>query len=186
MPLLLFPVTYSYMSVILCCYPLFRYSTLVRICWKLWVTKISPHHWRTSFLKKKLPSNHLANRPLKPSSVWKLFLSEDGIIQSFEEGTDVILILKKSCCKETVASICLLSDGLLFKTIKTRHTWDSQTPSLHWDDMVYCPPSPHINNRLAVEIKYSFWSHRRQSILLGPGVSFRSWFVFYSVQQEIP
>lgn len=69
--------------------------------------------------KKKYHSNHLANSLLKPSCVWNLSLSEADTVQSFAEGTDVILVLKKSCCKETVASICLLSDGLLFKAVKT-------------------------------------------------------------------
>lgn len=68
-----------------CCYPLFRYSILVCTCWKLWVTKISPHHWRISLLKYRiLHSNHLANSPLKPSSVSSLRMTLYSSLQRAE------------------------------------------------------------------------------------------------------
>lgn len=112
------------------------YALAENFCWQKY------HHTIGEVVswKKKLHSNRLANSTLKPSSVWNLFLSEDGIVQSFPEGTDVILVLKKSCCKETVASICLLSDGLLLKTIKTHRTWDSQ-PALKWHGLLSSLPT---------------------------------------------
>lgn len=95
-------------------------------------------------------------------------------------------------CHPSVEKELLQRDRSLYLSVKwwiaiqscQNHT-APEIPSQRWEDMVYCPPSPHIKGRLTLKIKYGFWSHWRQSVLLGPVISFRSWLVFYSVKQEI-
>lgn len=149
------PVTYSYTVTILhlllritCC------PVLICTCSKVWVTQLLYGHRRTGswIITLKTP----CKQPAQASYIWNLW------------SWDSTVLCRGHRCHTGVEKELLQRDHSLHLCVKwwiaiqncENHT-EPEIPSLLWENMLYCPPSPHIKSRLTLEIKYSFRSHRR-------------------------
>lgn len=100
-----------------CCSQLSRNSILVCTCTKVWVIQILYCHWRTNCWRRNNAQCTLQTACLSPA-VFETHPSPRLTVCKPLQRAQLSSRHWKRTAAETAASICLLSDGLLFRAVK--------------------------------------------------------------------